>query len=599
LQPLIRPFSGNASRLSLIGITLVVIVAFGSHLTVQTITENNVRQALLDEQEQRQIDNTDALGVRIAADLDSIAVQLQLLATDPLLQKGELASDAATGLLVQQYDDLNKITSVEGLQVLDQNNIVVNTGVHEHRQFIGSDLSQREYVVEVRESLQPYVSSSFTSLNDRLAFAVVVPIINRETAQYVGAIAARFVVPDFFKPYEDALQISSIVALDKNQVYISTTILEFLGLEYWGEQVQSTSRTNAKLNAVYSTLASGKSASTLFISAVTNDERFVSGSPIFYRGEQVMTVVITTPTDAVYAQVDGILLAQKTQTIATLAAVVAAISVLILYLSKWNSALEKKVKQRTIELETANERLKESDKLQKEFINIAAHELRTPIQPMLGVTEMMAAELDRKDKIEVSREDIELLARNANRLERLSSQILEVSRIEGGSVQLNLEPVDISTTVRNAIADVQSRIKKHIDIRYIEPENPLTVQADRTRLFEVLSNLLANAIKFTQDGSIIIRAERSDDGKDVIMRVIDTGSGIHPDIMPKLFTKFATKSDSGTGIGLYIAKNIIVAHGGRIWAENNRIGGATFSFTLPLADVFAKPENIQYGSIKR
>jgi signal transduction histidine kinase len=532
---------------------------------------------------QQQIDSIDAVSARIAADIDSVAIRMQLLATEPVLQNGELASSRTTELLAQQYQELNKITFVEGFNLLDENNMVVNTAVEEDRQFIGSDLSQREYVTGVRDSLQPYVSSSFTSLNDRLAFGLAVPIINRETGQYVGTLVARFVVPQFFERYEADLPISRIVALDRNQVYISTTIPEFLGQDYWGEHVQTTTRANTKLNEVYTTLASGKSTSTLFISTVTNDERFVSGSPVFYRGDQVMSVVITTPTAAIYSQVDDILFAQKAQTIATLVAVVAAVSVLILYLSKWNSALDKKVKQRTGELEAANERLKEHDKLQKEFINIAAHELRTPIQPMLGVTEIMTASLGPKDKVEVSREEIEMLARNAHRLERLSSQILEVARIEGGSVQLNLEPVDISTKIRNVIANAYRTIKKDIEIRYIEPENSLTVQADKTRLFEVLSNLLGNAIKFTPHGTITISAQQSERDKEIIVKISDTGSGIDPEIMPRLFTKFATKSDSGTGIGLFIAKNIIEAHGGRIWAENNDAGGATFSFTLPFS----------------
>jgi signal transduction histidine kinase len=132
--------------------------------------------------------------------------------------------------------------------------------------------------------------------------------------------------------------------------------------------------------------------------------------------------------------------------------------------------------------------------------------------------------------------------------------------------------VDVKSTLQN----------KGITIQYIEPAKPLTVYADQTRLFEVISNLLSNAIKFTAHGTITISAKQSDDGKEVIISVSDTGSGIDPDIMPKLFTRFATKSDSGTGIGLYLAKSFVEAHGGRIWAENNDTSGATFTFTLPL-----------------
>jgi signal transduction histidine kinase len=269
-----------------------------------------------------------------------------------------------------------------------------------------------------------------------------------------------------------------------------------------------------------------------------------------------------------------------------LAAVVGAISSLIFYLSKWNKALDNKVKQRTSELEAANDRLQDNDKLQKEFINIAAHELRTPIQPMLGITELMKAGLDGKDKIEVSRDDIDMLDRNAHRLERLSSQLLEMARIEGGSVRLNFETIDISTKIRNVIANAKSTLHKDIEITYKEPVEPLTVEGDKTRLFEVLANLIGNAIKFTENGSITISAEQSGDGREVVVKVVDTGAGIDPEIMPRLFTKFASKSDSGTGIGLYISKSIIEAHGGRIWAENNANGiGATFGFTLPVETV--------------
>jgi signal transduction histidine kinase len=573
-------------------IVLVVVIDFGSYLTLQTVTESNVRQALLEQQKQRQVETVDKLADSIASDIELISLRMQFLATEPTLQNGEFATDRATGLLKEGYLELNRITAVEGFNILDAGNTIANTAVDDHRQFIGSDVSERDYVIGARERLQPYVSESFTGLSDRFAFAVAVPIINRESGEYVGTLLARFVLPEFFERYQSDLQISRIIAFDRNQVYIATTVAEFLGLEYWGEQVQTATGANAQLNAAYTSLFSGNPASTLFVSGVTHDERFVAASPVFYGGEQIMSVAITTPTAAIYAQVDDILFAQKVQMVAMLATVVAAVSVLILYLTRWNATLDKNVKKRTAELETANEKLKENDKLQKEFINIAAHELRTPIQPVLGIVEMMSADLNGKDRVDVSRNDIELLARNANRLERLSSQLLEMARIEGGAIHLNLEPVDISTKVSDVISNARSRLKKNVDIRYVGPEKPLTVQADKTRLFEVLSNLLDNAIKFTERGAITISVQVSDDGKEAIAKVIDSGSGIDPEIMPRLFTKFATKSESGTGIGLYISKKIIEAHSGRIWAENNPDGrGATFAFALQLLAQEAQDEH--------
>jgi signal transduction histidine kinase len=119
----------------------------------------------------------------------------------------------------------------------------------------------------------------------------------------------------------------------------------------------------------------------------------------------------------------------------------------------------------------------------------------------------------------------------------------------------------------------------HVELLY-EPKD-IIVEGDKARVSQVVSNLLANATKFTKEGNISIISEK-DDGN-VIIRVKDTGTGVDSNIFPRLFTKFATKSDTGTGLGLFISKSIVEAHGGKIWAENNSDGkGATFSFILPI-----------------
>lgn len=230
------------------------------------------------------------------------------------------------------------------------------------------------------------------------------------------------------------------------------------------------------------------------------------------------------------------------------------------------------------------EQLETQEKIQKEFINIAAHELRTPIQPILALMEILYdGSRDGDEKIEIEKKEFELLLRNAKRLEHLSSAILEVTRIETNSIKLNEERFDINEQIKNAILDVKtfSNLGNKLAIIH-EHGEPIFVEADRTRIFEVLSNIIGNAIKFTQAGTVTLNAKKDDD--QVLIDVKDTGSGIDPEIMPRLFSKFATKSDQGTGLGLYISKRIIEAHGGRIWAENNKDGkGATFSLTLPLA----------------
>jgi two-component system, OmpR family, sensor histidine kinase VicK len=224
------------------------------------------------------------------------------------------------------------------------------------------------------------------------------------------------------------------------------------------------------------------------------------------------------------------------------------------------------------------EKLAVHDKMQKEFINIAAHELRTPIQPILGLSGVLQ-DLVHK---EPERVYVEMILSNARRLEKLTEDLLDVTRIESHSLHLNKDLFNLKDVILAQIKDYQKQADdNHIELHYEHKD--LIVNADKVRITQVIANLLRNAISFTQGGGrISITSDTNND--QVVIRIRDTGSGISPEIYPKLFTKFATKSERGTGLGLFISKSIIEAHGGRIWAENNIDDkGATFSFTLPLA----------------
>lgn len=262
-----------------------------------------------------------------------------------------------------------------------------------------------------------------------------------------------------------------------------------------------------------------------------------------------------------------------------LAITTAAAIILIIFLTKWNSNLDSEVKRRTGELESANKQLRVHDKMQKEFINIAAHELRTPTQAITGYSELLATEPEN------GRMYVNPILRNSKRLQRLSEDILDVTRIESQSLKLSKEEFDLSDVILSIIGDYRSLLfdsEENISLNIVYEPKSITLNADKERVSQVISNLLSNAIKFTtkEKGTIYVTAERK--SFETIVRVKDTGQGIDAEILPKLFTKFTTKSSSGTGLGLFISKSIIEAHGGRIWAENNSDGiGATFSFTLP------------------
>lgn len=256
-----------------------------------------------------------------------------------------------------------------------------------------------------------------------------------------------------------------------------------------------------------------------------------------------------------------------------------------------NENLNRLVKDRTRELEIANEELKKQEKMQKEFINIAAHELRTPIQPILGLTEVLRSEEEDEGK----RRLIDVISRNAIRLERLAQDILDVTRIESQLLRLNKQKFNLNSLVLSIMEEYKKEIgdndRSDIKLLYNPIEGKdIIVDADRGRITQVVSNLLGNAVKFTEEGTIMVSTEvKNDDGGSnnnnniAVVSVKDTGSGIDPEIMPRLFTKFSSKSRKGTGLGLFISKSIIETHGGKIWAENNIDGkGATFSFSLPL-----------------
>jgi len=235
------------------------------------------------------------------------------------------------------------------------------------------------------------------------------------------------------------------------------------------------------------------------------------------------------------------------------------------------------------------EQLKSHDKMQKEFINIASHEMKTPTQAIIGYADLIKKHPEKRDDM------MQAISRNAVRLQRLTNDILDVTRIDSNTLNPLKELFNLDDLIANVIQDNVGYIEKeNLSVKLLynikrDINEPLSVDADRDRIAQVISNLLNNAIKFTSkrmDGVIFVSAERKKNSnqEEVIVSIKDTGEGINPEIQPRLFTKFATRSFSGTGLGLYISKSIVEAHGGKMWAENNPEGnGATFTFTLPLS----------------
>jgi signal transduction histidine kinase len=232
--------------------------------------------------------------------------------------------------------------------------------------------------------------------------------------------------------------------------------------------------------------------------------------------------------------------------------------------------------------------------MKQEFMDIAAHELRTPIQPILGLAQVLKDQTSDATQTKF----LDVILRNAKRLQRLQEDMLDVTRIESGSMKIYKESFNLNELIFNVLQDFRTQLKGDTKIKLdYRSDGDVWVVADRDRISQVISNLLANAIRFTIAGKLLVQLRERKDKKivdsnhQVVVSIKDEGPGIDPSIMPKLFTKFATKSEKGTGLGLFISKSIIEACDGKIWAENNIDGkGATFEFTLPIQ----KPHHAQH-----
>ncbi len=243
--------------------------------------------------------------------------------------------------------------------------------------------------------------------------------------------------------------------------------------------------------------------------------------------------------------------------------------------------------ERVINLES-----KKANQMQKEFMNVAAHELRTPIQPIVGLAHLLRYESEYMKGKE--QESLDVIIRNSGRLQRLAENILDASRIESQRLTLRKVTFELNELFFSIIQDYykegtnSASSGKDVSVIYEPPNENIVVEADKERISQVVRNMIGNALEFTNEGRILVtlikeRPQENEGRQIAVVKITDTGCGIDPAIVPRIFEKFVTRSDKGTGLGLFVSKSIIQAHEGRIWVQNNTEGekGATFCFTLP------------------
>jgi signal transduction histidine kinase len=562
----------------------------------------------------------------LANKLQNVGVLLRTLSDSPAIHNNEYKrADTVINSRQESSSDLTDF-----YMWLDKNgkiNWISNINETTYQKYKGTDLSYRPYFTIPKYTHRVYYSSLIQS-NDKIPrLYISYPVINRtgtgtSLGTFTGVVVASIrleTLGNFLKIYPQFN--STIGLLDRNgiilyttpnQFGITTNAQQYVGEYVFGDKFQSVLSSllppeskNLLNDLIKKSLQGNTGSGDILINDKMNT---IAYEPVVIGGKNFLTLYIRaqhTLTSDVSALIDE----QKYVTIleVTVIGVIAFIAAFLLF--SWNRRLETTVNVRTAELKRANDSLAESnkqlasaneqlkihDKMQKEFINIAAHELRTPTQSIVGYSELLEMEPERSESY------ANTILRNAKRLHSLINDILDVTRIESQSLNLSKEQFNLKDLLLSIVRDFQQQIEREgkdkdveLEYRQSKDDNILLLHADKERITQVISNLIDNALKFTHQGLVSVavsitkehkQGQEGENEKEVVVSVEDSGSGIDPEIFPKLFTKFSSKSFRGTGLGLYISKSIIEAHGGKIWAKNNeqKKRGATFFFTLSLA----------------
>jgi signal transduction histidine kinase len=646
--------SSNKKLYSIIFIASVISISYFLFFYLQYNIETDTKNRLVAQQIKNQMQSTKKISVHIASDLNSIVVALHGLANSIYVQQGELSSDKTQNLLQETYLQINTITVVDRLFILDKKNTAAAFIVPKQQSepFFGSDnISFEDLINNTRTKLVPTFSSGFKGLDDVNRIAITYPILNRDTQEYIGCIVALIPTLQFFEHYGNVNDINTqfLTAYDENGTYLSNPSKDLIGRNFFSNEVQQIIRHNNNLNQLTRKVVLDGQASQAIYN-FGSGERLSTGYPISEQGKPIYFVFVITPASLIYSEINQVLFLERIETFSLLAGTTAAITFLIVFLLNWSNNLDREVKRRTIELEStnrqltsANEQLKTHDKIQKQFINVAAHELRTPLQPIISYGAL--ALKNKVDKIEA----IQTILKQARRLNKLTTDLLEIIRIEDDRFHYKREKIKINDVILDSVKEVVSqesiKNKDHTDSIDSDDDNgkdknklrqrwaeiaehpllnekrqkmilPLTgaageeqeevlieldldcnaeVYADRVRIAEALFKVIDNAIKFTKRGKIkiethsVIDDNRQDAPKNcmTVIKISDSGPGIPEDILPSLFGKFVTKnvlgkeSMHGSGLGLFISKSIVKAHKGEITAHNNKTGGATITIVLP------------------
>jgi len=587
-----------------VGISLSFLSYHYSGVTadqISSVASNDIRSNAIIE--------TDGLSRTLIHIIDPISTNLEILSN--------VANYSNVGWTKNLIDRAQNSTKnlTEGYYWIDENGRIVaisNVNSSLIHSYNSIDLSNREYFVIPKETMSKYYSSAIESIDKVPRLYISFPIIEKSSNSsknvFKGVIVSSIKIHELgsFLQSELTPQVASNVGLmDKNGIIIYARNPLLIGKNYQDSKFQSLIPQEIKgpYNAILERSLKGSSGADDLL-LMGGNKTTISYQPVYIGGKYLWTLFVSAPHQL--ASEVGVLINNQKNFSTLMVLIIGAVSLGISFLIlSWNKQLESAVNSRTAELKQANDSLKVNnkllelankklnthDKMQKEFINIAAHELRTPIMPILGDAVYLEKQFELgKKEVMVDKEQVSSIIRNAKRLKRLASDILDITKIESQSLKLNKEKFNIKDVILSSISDIKAQItssnpEQLNNLHIIYNPKDISVFADKNRITQVIFNLLSNSLKFTENGTITIESylekDKAKDIEYVVVNITDSGQGIDPEILPRLFTKFVSKSFEGTGLGLFISKSIVHSHNGEIWAYNNPGNGATFCFKIP------------------
>ncbi|HEY7078902.1 MAG TPA: histidine kinase dimerization/phospho-acceptor domain-containing protein, partial [Nitrososphaeraceae archaeon] len=451
-----RYSSIKSKKTAIICIIVIIGASYGLFFYLQNSTERDIRSNLFSDQKQRQTESTKAISQHINSDLNLVLANLQTVGNYGHVQDGDLSNINVRNLMQDIFLQISPIA--DRLYIMNQNGTIIMEKVQSGEQtYIGRNISKLAWISKSKADKVPTFSNGYIGLDGVYRIGVSYPIINRDTGQFVGLVGASIPSVKFFSHYGNLYDVDFgfLAVYDNKGNYIATPRTHFIGKNFFGSQVQSFFHQNNIQNNLYHTVFSGQHSDAIY--NFGSGERLNTGYPIFLNGKPTYFLFVVTPTSVIYTHVNDVLYTQRIETFSLLVGITVAIAALIIFLIKWNSNLYNEVMKRTSELHKANKQLDLNAKSQKDFINIAAHELRTPTQAIVGFAELAKSDSEYLDIDKRRGGFIDIIYRNSIRLHTLIKDILDITRIESNTLILAKDRFNMSEVIHNSIKDISNQ----------------------------------------------------------------------------------------------------------------------------------------------